>query len=135
VESPGCPGPVFGTLAISFWPYMIPFSITIDDAAAPHASLAFVFWGAGLFVFPLMVIYAAVNYSVFRREEGRPSFCEKWVGVARNLRRISAGGIRRARSSTPVTRRGVAQGYFMRRGLLRRNTASNGFCVHHLEMF
>jgi cytochrome d ubiquinol oxidase subunit II len=56
----------FGTLAISFWPYMIPFSITIDDAAAPHASLAFMFWGEGLFVFPLMLIYAAVNYSVFR---------------------------------------------------------------------
>jgi cytochrome bd ubiquinol oxidase subunit II len=56
----------FGTLAISFWPYMIPFSITIDAAAAPHASLAFMFWGAGLFVFPLMLIYAAVNYSVFR---------------------------------------------------------------------
>jgi cytochrome d ubiquinol oxidase subunit II len=56
----------FGTLAISFWPYMIPFSITIDDAAAPHASLAFMFWGEGLFVFPLMLIYAAVSYSVFR---------------------------------------------------------------------
>ncbi len=35
----------FGTLAISFWPYMIPFSITIDAAAAPHSSLAFMFWG------------------------------------------------------------------------------------------
>jgi cytochrome d ubiquinol oxidase subunit II len=56
----------FGTLAVSFWPYMIPFSITIDDAAAPHSSLAFMFWGEGLFVFPLMLIYAAVNYSVFR---------------------------------------------------------------------
>ena len=56
----------FGTLAISFWPFMIPFSITIDAAAAPHASLAFMFWGAGLFVFPLMLVYAAVNYSVFR---------------------------------------------------------------------
>jgi cytochrome d ubiquinol oxidase subunit II len=56
----------FFTLAISFWPYMIPFSITIDAAAAPHASLAFMFWGEGLFVFPLMLIYAAVNYTVFR---------------------------------------------------------------------
>lgn len=36
----------FGTLALSFWPYMIPFSITIEDAAAPHSSLAFMFWGA-----------------------------------------------------------------------------------------
>jgi cytochrome d ubiquinol oxidase subunit II len=62
----------FGTLAISFWPYMIPFSITVDEAAAPHASLAFMFWGAGLFVFPLMLIYAAVNYRVFHGKV-RPS--------------------------------------------------------------
>ena len=55
----------FGTLAISFWPYMIPFSITIDQAAAPHASLAFMFWGAGLFVFPLMLIYTAMSLTVF----------------------------------------------------------------------
>jgi cytochrome d ubiquinol oxidase subunit II len=56
----------FGTLAISFWPYMIPFSITIDEAAAPHSSLAFMFWGEGLFVFPLMLVYTVVSYSVFR---------------------------------------------------------------------
>ncbi len=56
----------FGTLAISFWPYMIPFVITIEEAAAPHSSLAFMFWGEGLFVFPLMLLYAAINYSVFR---------------------------------------------------------------------
>jgi cytochrome d ubiquinol oxidase subunit II len=56
----------FGTLAISFWPYMIPFAITIDAAAAPHASLAFMFWGAGLFVFPLMLVYTAISYRVFR---------------------------------------------------------------------
>jgi cytochrome d ubiquinol oxidase subunit II len=65
----------FGTLAVSFWPYMIPFSITIDEAAAPNASLAFMFWGAGLFVFPLMLLYTATNYSVFSgriRSEGDP---------------------------------------------------------------
>jgi cytochrome bd ubiquinol oxidase subunit II len=56
----------FGTLAISFWPYMIPFSITIDEAAAPHSSLAFMFWGEGLFVLPLMLVYTAISYSVFR---------------------------------------------------------------------
>jgi cytochrome d ubiquinol oxidase subunit II len=56
----------FGTLAISFWPYMIPFVITVNEAAAPHSSLAFMFWGAGLFVFPLMLIYTAVTYYVFR---------------------------------------------------------------------
>jgi cytochrome bd ubiquinol oxidase subunit II len=56
----------FGAMAISFWPYMIPFTITISDAAAPHSSLAFMFWGAGLFVFPLMLLYTAISYSVFR---------------------------------------------------------------------
>jgi cytochrome bd ubiquinol oxidase subunit II len=56
----------FGTLAISFWPYMIPFAITIDAAAAPHSSLAFMFWGEGVFVLPLMLLYTAVSYSVFR---------------------------------------------------------------------
>jgi cytochrome d ubiquinol oxidase subunit II len=56
----------FGTLALSFWPYMIPFAITIDEGAAPHSSLAFMFWGAGLFVFPLMLLYTAVGYRVFR---------------------------------------------------------------------
>jgi cytochrome d ubiquinol oxidase subunit II len=42
-----------GTLAISFWPYMIPFVLTINEAAAPPSSLAFMFWG-GIFVFPLI---------------------------------------------------------------------------------
>jgi cytochrome bd ubiquinol oxidase subunit II len=56
----------FGTLAISFWPYMIPFVLTVDEAAAPHSSLAFMFWGEGLFVFPLMLLYTFISYSVFR---------------------------------------------------------------------
>ena len=56
----------FGTLAISFWPYMVPFSITIEEAAAPHSSLAFMFWGAGIIVFPLMLLYTAISYTVFR---------------------------------------------------------------------
>ena len=29
------------------------------------------FWGAGLFVFPLMLLYTATNYSVFRGRIGR----------------------------------------------------------------
>jgi len=56
----------FGTFAISFWPYMIPFSITIEEAAAPHSSLAFMFWGEGIIVFPLMLIYTVITYTVFR---------------------------------------------------------------------
>jgi cytochrome bd ubiquinol oxidase subunit II len=55
----------FGTLAASFWPYMIPFSMTIDQAASPPASQAFLFWGAGLVVLPLSLIYTAFAYRVF----------------------------------------------------------------------
>ena len=56
----------FSTLAISFWPYMMPFAITIDDAAAPPSSSRFHVLGAGLFVFPLMLLYIAINDFVFR---------------------------------------------------------------------
>jgi len=42
----------FLTLAGSFWPYMIPFSVTIQEAAAPVQSLSFMFYGAGIVVFP-----------------------------------------------------------------------------------
>jgi cytochrome d ubiquinol oxidase subunit II len=56
----------FGTLACSFWPYMIPFALTVDQAASPDASLTFMFWGAGLFVMPLTLIYTLVVYRLFR---------------------------------------------------------------------
>ena len=56
----------FGTLAVSFWPYMIPFSITIEEAAAPDSSLDFMFWGEGLFVFPLLLVYTVIMYTVFK---------------------------------------------------------------------
>jgi cytochrome d ubiquinol oxidase subunit II len=59
----------FGTLALSFWPYLIPFVITIGEAAAPQSSLTFMFWG-GVVVFPLMLVYTLVSYSVFRGKIG-----------------------------------------------------------------
>jgi len=59
----------FGTLALSFWPYMIPFVVTIDEAAAPQSSLMFMFWG-GAVVFPLMLLYTLISYSVFRGKVG-----------------------------------------------------------------
>lgn len=55
-----------GTLAVSFYPYMIPFSIRAVDAAAPRSSLAFFFWGAGVFVLPLTLVYTLVVYFVFK---------------------------------------------------------------------
>jgi cytochrome d ubiquinol oxidase subunit II len=56
----------FGTLALSFWPYMIPSVITVDQAAAPQSSLTFMFWGCGVGVFPLMLLYTVISYTVFR---------------------------------------------------------------------
>jgi cytochrome bd ubiquinol oxidase subunit II len=55
-----------GTLAVSFYPYMIPFSITIADAAAPYSSQIFLFWGAGLVALPLTLVYTLVVYVVFK---------------------------------------------------------------------
>ena len=56
----------FATLAVSFYPYMVPFSITIADATSPAASLSFMFWGAGLIVLPITLIYTLVVYFVFK---------------------------------------------------------------------
>jgi cytochrome d ubiquinol oxidase subunit II len=54
------------TLVGSFWPYMVPFTVTVWDAAAPPQSLSFMFYGAGLVVFPIVLIYTAVVYWIFR---------------------------------------------------------------------
>jgi cytochrome bd ubiquinol oxidase subunit II len=56
----------FGTMAASFWPYMIPFSVTIAEAAAPPASLKFLLYGAGLVVLPIILAYTLAVYWVFR---------------------------------------------------------------------
>jgi cytochrome bd ubiquinol oxidase subunit II len=55
----------FLTLAVMFWPYLIPYSITIANAAAPEASLSFLFWGA-LFALPAIVAYTIGVYWLFR---------------------------------------------------------------------
>jgi len=56
----------FATFLASFWPYMIPFSMTIEEAASPSSSLTFMFWGAGLLAFPLTLVYTAMVYRIFR---------------------------------------------------------------------
>src|SRR6202020_2206687 len=63
----------FGTLALSFWPYMIPFVVTVNQAAAPQSSLWFIFWGCGIVVFPLMLLYTVISYAVFRGKVGETS--------------------------------------------------------------
>ncbi len=59
-------GAAFATLAVSFLPYMVPFSITITQAAAPQSSLSFIFWGAGAVVLPLILVYTITVYAVFK---------------------------------------------------------------------
>jgi cytochrome d ubiquinol oxidase subunit II len=54
------------TMAASFWPYMVPFSVTIAEAASPPQTLSFMFYGAALVVMPVMLIYTALAYWVFR---------------------------------------------------------------------
>ncbi len=54
----------FGSLAFSFWPYMMPYSLTIEQAAAPAVSLQFMFWGA-IIMFPLVIFYFLRIYHLF----------------------------------------------------------------------
>jgi len=55
----------FAGLGISFYPYMVPTSVTIWDAAAPDSSLKFLLVGAAVLV-PLVLAYTATAYWVFR---------------------------------------------------------------------
>jgi len=52
-------------LGISFWPLMVPPSITIWDAAAPDISLGFLLVGA-LVLLPIILAYTGYAYWVFR---------------------------------------------------------------------
>jgi cytochrome d ubiquinol oxidase subunit II len=56
----------FLTLGVMYWPYMVPYSITVADAATAEASLSFLFYGAGLFVLPVIAIYTVVVYWILR---------------------------------------------------------------------
>lgn len=56
----------FGTLALSFYPYMIPYAITAAQAAAPSSSQTFLFWGAGVVILPLTLAYTLAVYLLFK---------------------------------------------------------------------
>ena len=58
------------TLGVMFWPYMVPYSITVADAAAPDASLGFIFYG-GVIVLPVIFIYSTGVYYIFRGKARR----------------------------------------------------------------
>jgi cytochrome d ubiquinol oxidase subunit II len=55
----------FLSLGAMFWPYMIPYSITVSSAAAPEASLRFLFFG-GIVILPAIAAYTIGVYWVFR---------------------------------------------------------------------
>jgi cytochrome d ubiquinol oxidase subunit II len=55
----------FVGLGISFYPYIVPPSLSIWDAAAPDKSLGFLLVGA-LILMPLILAYTAYSYWVFR---------------------------------------------------------------------
>ena len=56
-------------LCVSFFPYIVPSSITLWEAAAPDNSLSFLLVGAVVLI-PLILIYTVYSYWVFRGKVG-----------------------------------------------------------------
>ena len=52
-------------LGIGLFPQIVPPDISIQDAAAPDSSLAFLLWGAAVLI-PMILAYTAHSYWVFR---------------------------------------------------------------------
>ena len=53
-----------GMLAISlFWPYLLPFARLDRTGRDPSLEPRLVLLGAGTFVFPLMLLFTAINYT------------------------------------------------------------------------
>jgi cytochrome d ubiquinol oxidase subunit II len=63
----------FAGLAVSLWPDVIPGKVSIWDAAAPHASQAFMLVGA-LVLIPMILAYTAWSYWVFRGKVGEDGY-------------------------------------------------------------
>jgi cytochrome d ubiquinol oxidase subunit II len=60
-------------LGISMWPYVVPESVTIWDAAAPERSQAFMLVGTA-FIMPIILIYTGWAYWVFRGKVGTEGY-------------------------------------------------------------
>jgi cytochrome bd ubiquinol oxidase subunit II len=59
----------FGTSGLSFWSYMIPLVLTLEEAAAHAVQSCIHVLGRGSFVFPLL-FYTAISYGIFRGKVG-----------------------------------------------------------------
>jgi cytochrome bd ubiquinol oxidase subunit II len=55
----------FLALGAMFWPFIIPYKITVGNAVAPDASLLFLFYGA-VVILPLIIFYTIRVYWIFR---------------------------------------------------------------------
>lgn len=60
-------------LGISLYPYVVPPSVSIWDAAAPHDSLAFMLPGV-LIMVPIILAYTGYSYWVFRGKTGHEGY-------------------------------------------------------------
>ncbi|WP_213763525.1 cytochrome d ubiquinol oxidase subunit II [Caballeronia sp. dw_19] len=54
-------------LLVSVWPYAIPFTITLADAAAPRSSQVFTLVGA-VVILPMILVYTTAGYWIFRKK-------------------------------------------------------------------
>ncbi len=54
-------------LAVSLWPYIVPFAMTPAEAASADNALALMLWGAGLML-PIILTYTGYVYWVFRHK-------------------------------------------------------------------
>jgi cytochrome d ubiquinol oxidase subunit II len=59
----------FVGLGVSMYPYLVPRAITLWDAAAPPSSQSFMLVGTAM-IFPIIIIYTAWAYWVFRGKVG-----------------------------------------------------------------
>jgi cytochrome d ubiquinol oxidase subunit II len=55
----------YAGLGISLFPYVVPYAVTVEQAAAPPESLRFLLYGAAVLL-PLILGYTAYAYRVFR---------------------------------------------------------------------
>lgn len=60
-------------LGVSMWPYVVPESVTIWDAAAPERSQIFMLIGVAI-TMPLIIIYTGWAYWVFRGKVGHEGY-------------------------------------------------------------
>lgn len=60
-------------IGVSFYPYIVPPTLTISDAAAPDGSLAFLLIGAVVLI-PIILAYTGYAYWVFRGKVGTEGY-------------------------------------------------------------